>query len=148
MSATRKEMQMLATRIEEALQVYTPAELLSAKSLMVARLKTVKKTFESLELDPCKTDYLAPSFKSTTLLNEIEKYAFIGAGEYPGNCTAALDTHEVIVGMENKVEVTARDVAGNTVGHGGELVTAELSMIVSGELVVQGRVQDHNNGTY
>ena len=148
MSATRKEMKMLATRIEEALQVYTPAELLSAKSLMVARLKTVKKTFESLELEPCKTDYLASSFKSTTLLNEIEKYAFIGAGAYPGNCTAALHLHGVIVGTERKVEVTARDVAGNAVGHGGELVTAELSKIDSGELVVQGRVQDHNNGTY
>ena len=148
MSATRKEMKMLATRIEEALQVYTPAELLSAKSLMVVRLKTVKETFESLELEPCKTDYLASSFKSTTLLNEIENYAFIGAGAYPGNCTAALDTHEVIVGTENEVEVTAKDVAGNSVGHGGELVTAELSKIDSGELVVQGRVQDHNNGTY
>ena len=120
MSATRKEMQMLATRIEEALQIYAPAELLSAKPLMVARLKTVKKKFESLELEPCKTDYLASSFKSTTLLNEIEKYAFIGAGAYPGNCTAALHIHRVIVGTERKVEVTARDVAGNTVGHGGE----------------------------
>lgn len=148
MSATGSEIQTVAAKVHESLDFYEPVEFLSIKALILARLVAVRKKLTTIPLKPCKADHLTITFKSSTLLRDIENYCFIGAGAYPKCCTAFLGLCVAIVGVEKNIEIITRNVNGEPIKHGGEIITAELTKPGSKGNTAECAVQDNKNGIY
>ena len=143
-----KDIVKICGKIKEAAQIYTPAEMLSAKGAMAAKLKNLMQQFKSCSLEPCKNDTILVSLNGVTIEEQMEKFGAVTGGCFAGGSTASIYIPQAIKGKEKKILVTARDLQGKLYPNGGEVVKAKLGLIGSDDFDINGEVKDNQDGTY
>ncbi len=99
-------------------------------------------TFAGLTITGAVGDYVL-RFVSTGLLPEVSQVIALAPGlADPTTTTAVVPTG--VAGFTTKMVVTVRDVSGNRLSGGGEVITAS----VTGANVATATVEDHGDGTY
>ena len=144
------EITRLCKKMNEATQVYTPEEMLSAKGTMIRKFESLKKQLNNnmCSLDPCESDSMPTSFSSTISKDEIDKLGvFIGGCHAPAS-TAAIYMSNVIKNKVMEIIVTARNIHGKPYSYGGEVVKAELRLVGAENEIVFGKIKDNDDGTY
>ena len=146
--ALRDEIAETCEMITQATQVYTPAEMLSVKTVMADKLQLLVKQFQEVDVEPCKSEVMPSSLDTTELVDKIESFGFVTGGSFPGE--AKIDHHNprAIVGREKRITITTFDAQGKPWRHGGEMVDVTLSLLGSKDPPIKGNVEDNNDGTY
>lgn len=146
MKKVHEEMSRVYGCIKEAIDTYTPAEMLSAKKTMTVKLTSLTKVFGDCSLDPCKNDTIYTKFDTTFVMEDIEKLGVVTGGCYVAS-TASLYIPQAIKGKAKKITVTTKDIQGKTFC-GGDVVKAKLGLVGNSDFDVEGKVQGNEDGTY
>ena len=144
----RDEIAETCEMITAATQVYTPAEMLSAKKVMASKLQELVKQYREVNLEPCRSDVMPSALDTSELVEKITSFGIVVGGSYPGGAKAGLHIPRAIVDKEKKITVTAYDIQGKPYPHGGERVEVTLSLMGSSDPPIKGNVEDNKNGTY
>ena len=147
MKGLRDEIVRVCVHATKAYELYTPAEMLSAKTLMVDKLKNLVTKFKTRSLDPCQNEFMMTNL-DMDIREEIEKFGVIAAGSHAANSTTSLYIPQAIKGKPMKFVVTTRDVEGKLLDKGGEVVEATMKVIGNEHLTTEGVVNDNKDGTY
>ena len=147
MKKLHDEIVRVCSHATKACELYAPAEMLSAKALMVEKLNDLIAKFKSRSLDPCQNELVVTDF-SLKIREEIEKFGIILGGSHAANSTTSLYIPQAIKGRPMKLVVTTRDIEGKLFGRGGEVVKTTMKVIGSEHLATEGVVGDNKDGTY
>lgn len=134
--------------IKESTTSYTPEQMLSAKSIMNAKLEKILKLFDACALDPCKNDIMHTELSGVKVKEEIGKYGAVTGGSFAAGSTASLLMPLAIKGKVKTISVTTRDVEGRQFYQRGISIRAKLGLIGSNDFDVDGTVKDNGNGIY
>ena len=134
--------------ISAATQEYTAVEMLSAKRPMAARLQTLLEKFEQCSLEPCKQETMPISLETSQLEKDIASFGAVTGDCYPARSTVDLHKFTAPVNKTRSMIVTARDVDGKPLPHGGESVRGTLSIKGSNEAPIVCTTLDNKDGTY
>ena len=145
-ASIKEDLKAMAILIREAMDQYTPAEILSVKKVMMSWLEKTLHKFSSLHLHPCKTDIIVAVF-GVPFTNEIENFGVVTGGCYARGSIASLHMLQSIEGEEKQFIVTTKDINGTDYGYGGEPALAQLKLLGSNECI-NGDIQDKGDGTY
>ena len=144
----RKEILETSEVITKATEVYSPAEMLSAKGAMANKIDQLLKQYQAVSLEPCKSDVIPNMLDTTEVVQHISSFGMVAGGSSPGDAKTDLTIHRAIQGKSRKIIVTACDVTGKPFPYGGERVEATLSLLGSQIPSVITKVVDNRNGTY
>ena len=144
----RDEIAETCEMITAATQVYTPAEMLSAKKVMASKLQELVKQYEEVSLEPCRSDVIPSMLETSELVEKITSFGIVVGGSYPGGAKTDLHIPRAIISKYKKITITACDIQGKPYLHGGERVEVTLSLMGSSDPPVKGNVADKKNGTY
>ena len=144
----RDEIAETCELITAATQVYTPAEMLSAKKVMASKLQELVKQYQEINLEPCRSDAMPTMFNTSNLVDKISSFGVVVGGSYPGEAKTDLHIPRAIVNKERKITITACDIQGKSYLHGGERVEISLSLMGSSDPPIKGNIEDNKNGTY
>ena len=134
--------------IRTAAKIYTPAEVLSTKQTMAAKLDSLLALFKECPLDPCRTDFIATFLDSTSLTSDILSFGDISGGSDQSASFASVNLPRAIVGKERKIKITACYSNGKQFPIGGEEVKGTLALMGSDDPPIIGEVKDNEDGTY
>ena len=134
--------------ISAATQVYTPAEMLSAKKVMASKLQQLVEQYKEVNLEPCRSDIMPSLLDTSELVEKITSFGVVVGGSYPGEAKTDLHIPRAVANKERKITITAFDIQGKPYPHGGERVEVTLSLMGSSDPPVKGSVEDKRNGTY
>ena len=150
-----EELKMLHDEIAEtcemitaATQVYTPAEMLSAKKVMASKLQKLVKQYQEVNLEPCRSDAIPNLLDTSELVEKITSFGVVVGGSYPAEAKTDLYIPRAVVGKEKTITITAHDIQGKPYPHGGERVEVSLSLMGSSDPPIKENVEDKKNGTY
>jgi uncharacterized protein YjiK len=144
----RKEILETCEIISKATEVYSPAEMLSAKGAMVKKLEQLSKQYCEVNQEPCRSDVIPSTLATTELVEHISSFGMVAGGSFPGEAKTDFHIPRAIRGKQKQIIVTACDLSGKPFPHGGERVEAMLSLLGSQFAPVVARVIDNKNGTY
>ena len=144
----RNEIAETCEMITAATQVYTPAEMLSAKKVMASKLQELVKQYKEVDLEPCRSDAIPNMLSTSELVEKIASFGVVVAGSYPGATIIDRYFRSAIVNKERKITITAHNIQGKPYLHGGERVEVSLNLMGSSDPPVKGNVEDKKNGTY
>ena len=144
----RDEIAETCEMITAATQVYTPAEMLSAKKVMASKLQELVKQYKEISLEPCRSDVMPSMLDTSELVEKITSFGIVVGGSYPGGAKTKLHIPRAIISKDKKITITACDIQGKPYLHGGERVEVTLSLMGSSDPPVKGNVADKKNGTY
>ena len=144
----RDEIAETCEMITAAIQIYTPAEMLSAKGAMASKLQQLVDQYREVSLEPCRSDMMPSVLDTSELVEKITSFGIVVGGSYPGGAKTDLHVPRAIVNKEKKITITACDIQGKPYLHGGERVEVTLSLMGSSDPPVKGNVEDNENGTY
>ena len=147
MTNLKKSIKEVNGKINEALNLMSPAELLSSQGAMASGLKSLNSDFMSFSTDLCQNDIVGTAFDTKSLLTNIDRFGVITEGCSLANSTACLSSSILIQGVKKTMKVTVKDEQGKVARHSKVEVEASLSKDGSGE-VATFEGQDQNNGTY
>lgn len=148
MKSLHKEITRVSGHLTEAVETYTPAELLSAKELIVAKLSALMKKYKVCSLDPCKNESIHTDFDYQLVTEAVEQFGTISEGCYACLSTAVMYIPWAVKEKVKKVTVITRNFHGDLFTRGGEVVKARLALKESGEFDVEGEIRDNGDGTY
>ena len=134
--------------ITTATQIYTPAEMLSAKKVMASKLQELVKQYQVVNLDPCRSGAMPTMLNTSNLVDKISSFGVVVGGSYPGEAKTDLHIPRAIINKARKVTITACDIQGKPYPYGGERVEFTLGLMGSSDPPVKGTVEDNKNGTY
>ena len=134
--------------ISAATQVYTPAEMLSAKKVMASKLQQLVEQYKEIDMEPCRSDIMPSMLNTSELAEKIASFGVVVGGSYPGEAKTDLHIPRAVVNKERKIAITAYDIQGKPYSYGGERVEVALSLMGSSDPPVKGSVEDKWNGTY
>ena len=134
--------------ITTATQIYTPAEMLSAKKVMASKLQELVKQYQVVNLDPCRSGAMPIMLNTSNLVDKISSFGVVVGGSYPGEAKTDLHIPRAIVNKARKVTITTCDIQGKPYPYGGERVEVTLSLMGSSDPPVKGNVEDNKNSTY
>ncbi len=113
--------------VKEAVGSYTPAEILSAKKPMTAKLQSLIEQFSACSLVPCKSGTIYTNVGSISVFKgEIEKFGVVTEGCCATASTASLYIPQAIKAQVKTVLITTRDGQGKPFLHGGEVGKGKL----------------------
>ena len=144
----RDEIAETCELITAATQVYTPAEMLSAKKVMASKLQELVKQYQEINLEPCRSDVMPSMLNTSDFIEKISSFGVVVGGSYPAEAKTDLHIPRAIMNKERKIAITACDIQGKSYLHGGESVEISLSLMGSSDPPVKGNVEDNKNGTY
>ena len=84
----RDEIAETCELITVATQVYTPAEMLSAKKVMASKLKQLVKQYQEISLEPCRSDAMQSMLNTSKLVEN--SFGVVVGGSYPVKAKADL----------------------------------------------------------
>ena len=143
-----KELVEISGMITAATQVYTPAEMLSAKGAISYKLQQLLKQYQSLDLVPCKSDIMPSVLDTSKLAEIISSFGLVLGGSYPGEAKTDLYICRAITGKTKKITISACDMQGKPFPYGDERVEVSLSLLGSNNPPLRAAVVDKKNGTY
>jgi hypothetical protein len=144
----RDEIAETCEMITAATQVYTPAEMLSAKKVMASKLQELVKRYQRVDLEPCRSDAIPSMLNTSELVEKITSFGVVVGGSYPGEAKTDLHIPRAVANKERKITIIAHDIQGKPYPRGGERVEVTLSLMGSSDPPVKGNVEDNKNGTY
>ena len=143
-----KEIAEACELIKVATQVYNPAELLSAKGLMTNKLQQLRKCYEAVSLEPCRSGMISSILDTAEVVAKISSFGVVLGGSYPNEAKTDFYLPRAVVGQEKKITITTSDMHGQPFPCGGERVDVFLSLMGSDATALSAKVVDKNNGTY
>ena len=143
-----KEILETCEMITKAIDVYSPAEMLSAKGAMVKKLEQLSRQYSEVNLEPCRSGVLPSMLTTTELVEHINSFGMIAGGSCPEEAKADLHIPRAIQGKQKQIVVTACDMSGRPFPYGGERVEAALSLLGSQYGSIIAKAVDSKNGTY
>ena len=149
LKAMLDELDKTSEMVSTATQVYTPTEMLSVKGVMSTKLKQLFEQFESIFLDPCKSDTILSELNTASILENISKYGVVYSGCYPANSKPMnISIPRAVVGRKREIQISTFDANDNRYPFGGERVIAELKQVGSKDPPLVANVVDNKDGTY
>ena len=149
LKAMLDELDKTSEIVSTATQAYTPTEMLSVKGVMSTKLKQLFEQFESILLDPCKSDTILSELNTVSILENISKHGVVYGGCYPANSKPLnISIPRAVVGRESEIKIFTFDVNDNRYPFGGERVIAELKQVGSNNPPLVANVVDNKDGTY
>jgi DNA-binding beta-propeller fold protein YncE len=144
----RDEIAKTCEMIAAATQVYTPAEMLSAKKVMASKLQELIKQYQRVDLEPCRSDMMPGLLDTSELVKKLTSFGVVLGESYPGEAKIDLHIPRAVVNMARKITITAHNIQGKPFPHRGERVNVTLNLMGSSDPPVKGSIEDNKNGTY
>ena len=149
LKAMLDELDKTSEMVSTATQAYTPTEMLSVKGVMSTKLKQLFEQFESILLDPCKSDTILSELNTASILENISKHGVVYSGCYPANSKPLnISIHRAVVGKKREIQISTYDANDIRYPFGGERVIAELKHVGSNDPPLVANVVDNKDGTY
>ena len=124
---------------------YSDVELLSIAHTLHNRSIYLQQQFSEISLDLCESSNISVEVNTDTLAIMITEFGCV-YDTSPSNSTAVIPRNRLAVGAEMKVKVVSRDIKGQELDHGGEVVRSRLTPVRKRSIECQ--VTDNNDGTY
>ena len=128
-----------------ATREYSDVELLSIAHTLHNRSINLQQQFSEISLDLCESPNISVDVNTDTLATMITEFGCI-FDTSPSNSTAVIPCNRLAIGAEMKVKVISRDIRGQELDHGGEVVKSRLTPV--GKKSIECQVTDNNDGTY
>ena len=124
---------------------YSDVELLSIAHTLHNRSINLQQQFSEISLDLCESPNISVEVNTDTLATMITEFGCV-SDTSPSNSTAVIPRNTLAIGDEMKVKVVSRDIRGQELDHGGEVVRSRLTPV--GKRSIECQVTDNNDGTY
>ena len=124
---------------------YSDVELLSIAHTLHNRSINLQQQFSEISLDLCESPNISVEVNTDTLATMITEFGCI-SDTSPSNSTAVIPCNRLAIGAEMKVKVAFRDIRGQELDHGGEVVRSRLTPV--GKRSIECQVTDNDDGTY
>ena len=124
---------------------YSDVELLSIAHTLHNRSINLQQQFSEISLDLCESPNISVEVNTDTLATMITEFGCI-SDTSPSNSTAVIPRNRLAIGAEMKVKTVSRDIRGQELDHGGEVVRSRLTPV--GKRSIECHVTDNNDGTY
>ena len=124
---------------------YSDVELLSIAHTLHNRSINLQQQFSEISLDLCESPNISVEVNTDTLATMITEFGCV-SDTSPSNSTAVIPRNRLAIGDEMKVKVVSRDIRGQELDHGGEVVRSRLTTV--GKRSIECQVTDNNDGTY
>ena len=124
---------------------YSDVELLSIAHTLHNRSINLQEQFSEISLDLCESPNISVEINTDTLATMITEFGCI-SDTSPSNSIAVIPRNRLAIGAEMKVKVVSRDISGQELDHGGEVVRSRLTPV--GKRSIECQVTDNNDGTY
>ena len=124
---------------------YSDVELLSIAHTLHNRSINLQQQFSEISLDLCESPNISVEVNTDTLATMITEFGCI-SDTSPSNSTAVIPHNRLAIGDEMKVKVVSRDIRGQELDRGGEVVRSRLTPV--GKRSIECQVTDNNDGTY
>ena len=124
---------------------YSDVELLSIAHTLHNRSINLQQQFSEISLHLCESPNISVEVNTDTLATMITEFGCI-SDTSPSNSTAVIPRNRLAIGAEMKVKMVSRDIRGQELDHGGEVVRSRLTPV--GKRSIECQVTDNNDGTY
>ena len=124
---------------------YSDVELLSIAHTLHNRSLNLQQQFSEISLDLCESPNISVEVNTDTLATMITEFGCV-SDTSPSYSTAVIPCNRLAIGAEMKVKVVSRDIRGQELDHGGEVVKSRLTPV--GKRSIECQVTDNNDGTY
>ena len=124
---------------------YSDVELLSIAHTLHNRSINLQQQFSEISLDLCESPNISVEVNTDTLATMITEFGCVSVTS-PSNSTPVIPRNRLAIGAEMKVKVVSRDIRGQELDHGGEVVRSRLTPV--GKRSIECQVTDNNDGTY
>ena len=124
---------------------YSDVELLSIAHTLHNRSINLQQQFSDISLDLCESPNISVEVNTDTLATMITEFGCV-YDTSPSNSTAVITRNRLAVGDEIKVKTISRDIRGQELDHGGEVVRSRLTPV--GKRSIECQVTDNNDGSY
>ena len=124
---------------------YSDVELLSIAHTLHNRSINLQQQFSEISLDLCESPNISVEVNTDTLATMITEFGCV-SDTSPSNSAAVIPRNRLAVGAEMKVKVVSRDIRGQELDHGGEVVRSRLTPV--GKRSIECQVTDNDDGTY
>ena len=121
---------------------YSDVELLSIAHTLHNRSINLQQQFSEISLDLCESPNISVEVNTDTLATMITEFGCV-YDTSPSNSTAVIPRNRLAIGTEMKVKVVSRDIRGQELDHGGEVVRSTVR-----KRSIECQVTDNNDGTY
>ena len=121
---------------------YSDVELLSIFHTLHNRSINLQQQFSEISLDLCESPDISVEVNTDTLATMITEFGCV-SGTSPSNSAAVIPRNRLAVGTEMKVKMVSRDIRGQELDHGGEVVRSRLTPVG-----IECQVTDNNDGSY
>ena len=122
---------------------YSDVELLSIAHALHNRSINLQQQFSEISLDLCESSYISVEVNTDTLATMITELGCVSGISYS---TAVIPRNRLAIGAEMKVKMVSRDIRGQELDHGGEVVRSRLTPV--GKRSIECQVTNNNDGTY
>ena len=126
---------------------YSDVELLSIAHTLHNRSINLQQQFSEISLDLCESPNISVEVNTDTLATMITELECV-SDTSPSNSTAVIPRNRLAIGAEMKVKVVSRDIRGQELDHGGEVVRIRSRLTPVGKRSIECQVTDNNDGTY
>ena len=126
---------------------YSDVELLSIAHTLHNRSINLQQQFSEISLDLCESPNISVEVNTDTLATMITEFGCV-SDTSPSNNTAVIPRNRLAIGAEMKVKVVSRDIRGQELDHGGEVVRSRLTPFGKRKKSIECQVTDNNDGTY
>ena len=124
---------------------YSDVELLSIAHTLHNRSINLQQQFSEISLDLCESSNISVEVNTDTLATMITEFGCVSDTSL-SNSTAVIPCNRLAIGDEMKVKMVSRDIRGQELDHGGEVVRSRLTPV--GKRSIECQVTDNNDGTY
>ena len=124
---------------------YSDVEVLSIARTLHNRSINLQQQISEISLDLCESPNISVEVNTDTLATMITEFGCV-SDTSPSNSTAVIPRNRLAIGAEMKVKVVSRDIRGQELDHGGEVVRSRLTTVRKRSIECQ--VTDNNDGTY
>ena len=121
---------------------YSDVELLSIAHTLHNRSINLQ---QQISLDLCESPNISVEVNTDTLATMITEFGCV-YDTSPSNSTAVIPHNRLAIGAKLKIKVVSRDIRGQELDHGGEVVRSRLTSV--GKRSIECQVTDNNDGTY
>ena len=126
---------------------YSDVELLSIAHTLHNRSINLQQQFSEISLDLCESPNISVEVNTDTLATMITEFGCV-SDTSPSNSTAVIPCNRLAIGAAMKVKMVSRDIRGQELDHGGEVVRSRLTPVGKRKKSIECQVTDNNDGIY
>ena len=124
---------------------YSDVELLSIAHTLHNRSINLQQQFLEISLDLCESPNISVDVNTDILATMITEFGCVPDTSL-SNSIAVIPRNRLAIGAEMKVKMISRDIRGQELDHGGEVVRSRLTTV--GKRSIECQVTDNNDGIY